>query len=273
MVHTNTFEDGGHDWNDLVLPTLIGKSKQDITDSLRLCCIRDLFNGHAYSPSEIEQIRDWAKISPDKFDDEALTETLDVFAFYVGWKTVRGVDQTAAERIKKINRELIQPISKIKRCLNEKNVALEFMQDEQDLSSGCLTKLHDAFDQCLAEASAHIKVIEETKANGRRSLAREKIFHVQTVEILLDYLDSFRLPKRTNLEECAAFLTLVRLLAAPLFKKPDAAKSKEKKPQTDGFTTIVRNFVDSWNREHANLIDLGMGYFSDVEKIALKNRN
>lgn len=233
-------ETGKTEWEFRVNCRFGDMSSAEVLKQLRQFCYRELVSNHALSPYEIKRIHGYLNISPVVTDEEILKQT-DYFCIVVGRHASVHIDGPVSLRAKDFRDEVLKPVELVRESLRKDRFRNEFSQSDGVLGVAELIEIESALADFLPKARRHVDLISTYKKKGKNEGSDLKLFHVQTADMLMEYLAPYDEPRRKTISGGGWFLEFVRLIAKPIFKPNDSSKS-------DGFPRATRQFVDSWKR-------------------------
>lgn len=195
-----------------------------------------LHNGHAFKPDEIDSIRTLGSIKA--VPEDQLRRTLDIFVLRVGWKRMRLIQKRPSERMDDFERQLIKPLRKALTSLKQRDIALEFIQDDMVLRPWHLDNMKERLATFLESADQHLSLIRDSSRSGKAFDTDLRRHHVNLADCMFEFLGCPDLPSRLSDDANAWFLNSVRILAGPVFGRRE---------ERDGFSSLVRDHVDGYN--------------------------
>ncbi|MEW2918279.1 hypothetical protein AB1A64_14500 [Ruegeria sp. ANG10] len=234
------------EWEDEIESTIADVQGGDLTFFLEKIIHADevLHDGHAFSKRDVNQLRTLAELATPT--DEDLINALDLFVVRIGWKRMRLIKKRASDRVSDLKRGLLTPLRKACEALDDRDVQLEFVQDEMAFRPQHRDELKEAIDAFLETAAEQIELIKATSKSGKAYDNDLKYYHVHLTDALLEAMGCPILPSRLADDANSWFLSVVRLLAGPIFGR---------ELDRDGFTSLVREFVDNQNSNIRTEID------------------
>jgi len=204
--------------------------------------------GHAFSENEVGTLRDWTDIGEDQVPTEELHRCLDLFVLRVAWKRMRLVDKQTSKRIADLNREIIKPLQRALKAIDQRDFQLEFVQDEMSFRPEHREELGSVLNKFLKAAKIHQAQLRESSKPGKSFDNELKYYHVHLTDVMLEFLGVKKSPSRISDDNKSWYFTVVGLLAGPVF-----GRDRER----DGFTNLAREFVDNWNSNVKRALETG----------------
>jgi hypothetical protein len=229
-----------YEWEYICDTTLGNVSPGEIAELLARSTFRPLYDGHAYTPEELQNLRSILRLRGDPATDiERLRSESDKFAVLVGWWVKGERQRTGRARANDVRVRLLKPSEDLLRTITDEDFAKEFSQSWGKLTESDHGKLEDTLRATINAANDHISILEQHISRGKTWAHDLTRIHVHVTACFCEYFDNQFEPSRTNdgVEERGTFQEAVELLAKPIF------------PERGGFSGAIREHIDNWNAE------------------------
>jgi hypothetical protein len=225
-----------YEWEYERARLFVSISDEDLKGYVREAIAREPFDGHAYSESEIGELRDILKASSIEWPDHRLHRHTDEFAFYVGWWIRVERPNPPGERITQVKCQLLKPAKDLSDSISEHDLSREFMQPWGGYREFNIESFKKALEQFIGATNRHLQELKHTSKKGK-SADSDLIRHfVYAVSMLCEVINKDFEPRRgTKRPSASKFYKVATLLWPALFQGP---------PRLQG---AIRKFVDRWN--------------------------
>jgi len=172
---------------------------------------------------------------------------LDEFAVFVGLAVRSERQKPTRDRINELTGRLLEIAKDLDTSIADRDVAREFLQPwggyrEFDI---------DSFKKHLAEfircSERHLDALKRRGTKGKPWNSDLKVFFIDTVSILCEYIDNDFEPRR-GLKSSSSQLNDVANLLGPALFEPDSQQG------TAHFDGAIRDLVDRWNYNKRKLM-------------------
>ena len=181
--------------------------------------LRPLYDSHAYTLEELQNLRNILRLRSDPTDIERLRSETDKFAVLVGWWVKGERQRTGRKRAADVRVRLLKPSEDLLRTITDEDFAKEFSQPWGGLTESDHGKLEDTLRATINAANHHISILEQHISRGKTWAHDLTRIHVHLTACFCEYFDNEFEPSRTNdgVQERGAFQEAVELLAKPIF--------------------------------------------------------
>ncbi|MDO1580974.1 hypothetical protein [Rhizobium oryzicola] len=200
------------------------------------------YNGHAYGPHDLAQLRRILSLDENAWPDTVLHEHTDTLVILTARAFVITPQEGAKIRLQRLNSKLLTPTRKLLMALQDEEFAREYVQDGSPLTEEDRQQLIESVTVFKANLEKHIAEIKDAGRRGKAWDSDLKDRFVTYVDWMCEFLDNNFEPKRAvdaGSEDHSHFGKCVYLLARPLKWSSDGIRPV-------GFDGAIRKHVDQW---------------------------
>jgi hypothetical protein len=238
-------QNGEWPWDQLRAP-VVAKISDDELASIVALTARKTYDGHAYSSSDLNELRKILRIE-GTWPDSQLHRHTDELAAHVGLPLITIRRATGKEYRRFIATKLLTPAKNLRQTLCDWEMSLEFDQPWLPLHRVNKRQLVAALKSLIAATEDHVDEIARQSAKGKSWDSDIKRYYVKCVDLLCEYLNHKYVPSRRIYEGREDFSQLrdaVYLLSSPW----PWGENKGVK-----FVAAIRERVDEWNASSREL--------------------
>jgi hypothetical protein len=199
-------------------------------------------DGHAYSPKDIQTLRDLLDLSKDQWPDAAIHRHTDEVAVLIGMALGVARPATGKAYVNLVRREMLRPAMTFLKALTNVEFEREYLQPWTPLRRLDRDQLIMQVQNYVEAVDDHIGQIAAASRKGKVWDSELKDQFVEYVDILCEYFDhDFEPARAMDLgHDDHRFGEAVRLLASPLRWGNERGKDIH-------FDGAIRKRVDQWN--------------------------